>query len=942
MGGLRARVQPYIVAAAVVVPLILFAGVLRSILDLRASLEQAHSIYDVDIKGLSVEGELQYQIQESRRRFLQVLVEAGDAERQLAEIRQVREADLRVSLLTGEALVLKVNPATVREFAGKWDHYLIIRDDMIALALQDRIPEALEMEKARGVGAFERAAESLRGAKSGLDDSSARKVEVVWNALRRALLVASWMLGITFIFLGCVLAAEFRRRRTLSRLRIAENAARESKERLELAQRAARIGVWEWDPVAGRATCSPRQFGLPDNGNEKITLDAGQLRALVHPDDHDGVFGELADAAARGGEYETEFRVRWPDETEHWLAVKGQIVRDPATGSGQLLGASIDITTLKLAEETLRESEQRFRNAFHEAAVGMVILDPEGRFLSVNKGMTEITQYSAEELRGRPVVFLLDDEQKDESASALARVVRGEIASYRAERRCTRKDGVAIWMRSSVSMMKPGGGPGYIVALCEDITDQKQAREKLRHQALHDPLTGLPNRRHFEQSLNTAIEEATRGASEVALLFLDLDGFKLVNDTFGHPAGDLLLKHVALRVQSLVGGTDLLARVGGDEFTVVLSGLDGPEIPRRGAENLLEAFKEPFSIHGNEISIGASVGISRFPHDGRTTSALLQSADAAMYSAKYSGNNRYQFFTSRMKEDAHERLLIESCLRRALDLNEISVQFQPQYELASNRLVRFEALCRWNSEELGQVPPQKFIPIAEETGTIVPIGLHVLREACGRAVEWQSAQAQIQVAVNVSAVQFSRADFVDSVIEVLRETGLSARLLDLELTESSFVRDKDDSIRKMNALRRYGVRISIDDFGTGYSSLSYLQSMPVDALKVDRSFTAKIASSPTAVSMVRAVIAMARALGLRVVTEGVENADQVDILRHLGCDEVQGFLYGRPEGHQASMERVWREASSALPLAALGSAVAPAEWTRPNPSPVPSPVAIAP
>jgi EAL domain-containing protein (putative c-di-GMP-specific phosphodiesterase class I) len=303
-----------------------------------------------------------------------------------------------------------------------------------------------------------------------------------------------------------------------------------------------------------------------------------------------------------------------------------------------------------------------------------------------------------------------------------------------------------------------------------------------------------------------------------------------------------------------------------------------------------------------------------------------------MYSAKYNGSNRYQFFTSQMKEDAHERLIVESCLRRALEQNEISVQFQPQYELAGNRLVRFEALCRWKSAELGSVPPQRFIPIAEETGTIVPIGLHVLREACAQAVEWQAARTPIQVAVNVSAVQFSRADFVDSVVEVLRETGLNPGLLDLELTESSFVRDKDDSVRKMNALRRYGVRISIDDFGTGYSSLSYLQSMPVDALKVDRSFTAKIASSPTAVSMVRAVIAMARALGLRVVTEGVENLDQADILRHLGCDEVQGFLYGRPEDHQASMERVWREASSALPLAALGSAVAPAEWRQSVPS----------
>lgn len=924
MGGFRARIKPYLLATAVVAPLILFAGVLRSILDLRASLEKAHSIYDVDIKGLSVEGELQYQIQESRRRFLQVLVETGDSPRELDEIQQLRRADLQVSLLTGRALVLRVNPETIESFAGKWDQYLTIRDDMIALALQNRLREALETERTRGVAAFEAAAECLRGARSGQDFSSAQKVEIVWNALRRALLVASWLLGITFVFLAGLMSAEFRRRRTLSRLKVAENLAIESKERLELAQRAARIGVWEWDPESGMVTCSPRQFGLPGDGTEERRLTAKQLQAAVHPDDFARVLSDLNDAVGKGGEYETEFRVRWPDGAEHWLAVKGLQITDPASGSPRLLGASIDITTLKLAEETLRESEERFRNAFHEAAVGMVILDLEGRVLSANRGMTEIMHYAAEELRGRHVTLVLGEDRQGEIAHIVARVVSGEIGSWRAERRCFRKDGISIWMRSSISMMKPG----YIVVLCEDITDQKQAREKLRYQAMHDPLTGLPNRRHFEQALNAAIEGAARDASEVALLFLDLDGFKLVNDTFGHPAGDLLLKHVAHRVQTRLGGMDLLARVGGDEFTVVLSGLDGAEVPRRRAESLLDAFNEPFLIGGNEISIGASVGISRFPVDGRTTSALLQSADAAMYSAKYSGNNRYQFFSSRMKEDAHERLLIESCLRRALDSGEVSLQFQPEYELATNRLVRFEALCRWNSSELGSIPPHKFIPIAEETGLIVPIGLYVLREACTRAVEWQAAGRDIQVAVNVSAVQFGRADFVDTVVEVLRETGLSARLLDLELTESSFVRDRDDSIRKMNALRRYGVRISIDDFGTGYSSLSYLQNMPVDALKVDRTFTARIASSQTAVSMVRAIIAMARALGLRVVTEGVENLDQVEILRHLGCDEVQGFLYGRPEDHHAAAERVWREATSTLPLAALGSVVSPAEWPQ--------------
>jgi predicted signal transduction protein with EAL and GGDEF domain len=347
--------------------------------------------------------------------------------------------------------------------------------------------------------------------------------------------------------------------------------------------------------------------------------------------------------------------------------------------------------------------------------------------------------------------------------------------------------------------------------------------------------------------------------------------------------------------------------MGGDEFSIVLTGLDGPQFPACVAQRLLKAFTLPFPIDGREISIGASIGISRYPLDGDDSSALLQSADTAMYSAKRSGAGRYQFFTPQMKQDAHQRLMIESRLQRALDNHELSVQFQPQYELAGNRLVRFEALCRWFNPELGQVPPDRFIPVAEKTGLIVEIGKYVLGEACRQALLWQKGQLPVQVAVNVSAVQFARADFVNSIVDVLHETGLKPALLELELTESSLIQDREDAVRKMHLLGMLGVRMSIDDFGTGYSSLSYLQNMPVDALKVDRSFAAKLGSSQATLSMVRAMIAMARALGIRVVMEGVENSAQVEILRQLGCDEVQGYYYGRPEDAQASVERIARE-----------------------------------
>jgi diguanylate cyclase (GGDEF)-like protein/PAS domain S-box-containing protein len=562
--------------------------------------------------------------------------------------------------------------------------------------------------------------------------------------------------------------------------------------------------------------------------------------------------------------------------------------------------------------EAVRESELRFRKAFQEAAVGMVILDVGGCIQSVNRGFADIMLYSAAELMGKPLALLVADEHQAEIIRDRRLLIGGTVRNYRAERRFIRKDGVSVWVRTSVSLLQVDARQ-HTIALVEDISEQKQARETLSTQAMHDPLTGLPNRRQFEEALDIALALAKSDASknvvtqrggEVALLYVDLDGFKLVNDTMGHRSGDLLLREVAWRIRECLDDSALLARVGGDEFTIVLTGLDGTEVPARVAKRLLQSFNSPFRIGGQEIGIGASVGISRYPVDGNDSSALLQSADTAMYCAKRSGNNRYRFYTSQMSQDAHRRLMLESKLRRALDNREVSVAFQPQYELAGNKLVGFEALCRWFNPELGQVSPERFIPVAEETGLIVAIGEYVLRDACSQALKWQSGPEPVRVAVNVSAVQFARADFVNSIVDILRETGLRPALLELELTESTLIRDRDDGIRKMQRLKNLGVHISIDDFGTGYSSLSYLQNMPLDALKIDRSFTMKLGASPKVMSMVRAIIAMARALDLRVVTEGVENSAQVAILRHLGCDDIQGYYCGRPEGAEASVARV--------------------------------------
>src|ERR1019366_519018 len=394
-----------------------------------------------------------------------------------------------------------------------------------------------------------------------------------------------------------------------------------------------------------------------------------------------------------------------------------------------------------------------------------------------------------------------------------ALLLSGKVRSYRSERKVIRADGALVWCRVSVSLLQ-WKGELHTIALIEDITGQKRAREELARLALHDPLTGLPNRRHFEKSLEEAILEASVNPHEVALVYVDIDDFKFVNDTMGHRAGDLLLQEVARRITGCMEFADLLcdsalsqssaARVGGDEFVITLKGLDGPGVPARVAERLLLTFDAPVEIDGHQIPIGASIGISRYPLDGQDAVTLLQTADAAMYSAKRSGKHRYGFFSAQMRLDAHQRLAVESRLRRALEHREISVSFQPQYELDTNRLVRFEALCRWFNPELGNITPDRFIPIVEKTGMTIAIGSFVLRESCRQALQWQSA-GPVQIAVNVSAVQFARADFVESITSVLCETGLQPSLLELELTESTLLQDRDDAIRKMNTLRQYGV-----------------------------------------------------------------------------------------------------------------------------------------
>jgi diguanylate cyclase (GGDEF)-like protein len=376
---------------------------------------------------------------------------------------------------------------------------------------------------------------------------------------------------------------------------------------------------------------------------------------------------------------------------------------------------------------------------------------------------------------------------------------------------------------------------------------------------------------------------------------VDLDGFKFVNDTLGHEAGDALLQQVAQRLTACVRRGDLLARMGGDEFMMVVNGVIDDQVAMNVAERLRSALRSPFFVAHHELVITASMGISIYPKDGADVSALRRNADAAMYEAKQAGKDRIHFYTPALGAAFQARLEMETDLRRALDREELCLHYQPIWTVANNRQTAYEALARWPHPSLGWVPPNQFIHVAEETGLIIRLGEWVLREACRQCRWWQDhGKPLIRVAVNVSPLQFARTDFVETVLGVLSDTGLTGDLLDLELTESMVMRDIDSAIQKMDKLRQAGIRISVDDFGTGYSSLGYLPKLPLDILKIDRCFVAQIGENDAAVPLIHGMISLAHSIGKRVIVEGVETAGQLEILRNLNCDEVQGFLLGRP------------------------------------------------
>ncbi len=470
------------------------------------------------------------------------------------------------------------------------------------------------------------------------------------------------------------------------------------------------------------------------------------------------------------------------------------------------------------------------------------------------------------------------------------------------------KDGTLFWNELYIApVLNEAGHIANFIGVQKDITERKILEEQLAHQAFHDPLTDLPNRSLFLDRLSHALKRSKRRGDKVAVLFMDLDNFKVTNDSLGHEVGDDLLIEVAGRLSGCLRPTDTAARLGGDEFVILLEDIEDTNEANRVAKRIAETLRLPLYIEGHELLVTTSIGIAFGGSDENLPGSLLRNADLAMYRAKEAGKNSQAMFESGMNVRALERLQLEEDLRRALEREEFRVYYQPEVSLEDGRIMGFEALVRWEHPERGLVSPQEFIPVAEETGLIVPLGQWVLEEACRQAREWQErytgfADPSPAISVNLSARQFKQPGLADSIAEVLRKNGLEPRCLILEITESMMVTDVDSAIITLRELRELGVKIAIDDFGTGYSSLAYLKRFPVDYLKIDRSFVDGLGRDPTDKGLVSAAITLAHYLGLEAVAEGVETAEQLEHLRELGCKLAQGYYFWKPSPGETASE----------------------------------------
>jgi PAS domain S-box-containing protein/diguanylate cyclase (GGDEF)-like protein len=754
----------------------------------RNDLRLLNELKTTDVEGFSLESQLQFKIQESRRGFLRALLARQTRSDPGEEIRVMLDADKSVAQTEDRIRSLRAVPAESQQrLHASWQHYLAVRNQMLDTALRTDASALPHMDADVGKSEFVPVVQAVQNAQSSFQTAASEHVRKVTAALNLAL----WELVVVLVLKTVLLS----------------------------------LLIW-MDWRRGRVVC---QF-------EQTSKD-------------------------------------------------------------------------------LKASEDRFRQAYESASVGMGVFALDGTVLSANRMAAKILGLELNELIGMKVNEFMAPEFQADHLRRLASLPGSPESSYQTERRVLRKDGTAAWVRNSVTLLRPEGQEPHYFSISEEITLQKEANGRLSFLANFDPVTNLPNRHSFENLLVASLQPEGESAGTLALLYVEIDSFDFLKGTFGRTVADEVLTELGASLTAFCQPGETVGRLDDHVFGFLIPAQQEAEVLQRATE-LKNIFHQASGSGKHRIPLSASIGIacvvpdsdskrSGSPRRGRDEAeTLLKYARAAMLEARSRGGDSIYLADPDLQHRAAQRHQIESALLQGLREDEFRVVFQPQFQVASGKLVRFEALCRWTSKELGPIPPDRFIPIAEQTGFISEIGRRILHDALRQAKVWTDSGRSIGVAVNISPMQFMRPDFTQAVVEALSVSSFPPALLELEITEGIFIRDLNVAVSRIRELQRLGLSIALDDFGTGYSSLSYLQRMPIDAVKLDRSFVSDLTTDPATVSMVRSVLSMADALNLRVVTEGVETEEQLEILRSLGCDEAQGYLLGRPESADMALRRV--------------------------------------
>ncbi len=686
------------------------------------------------------------------------------------------------------------------------------------------------------------------------------------------------------------------------RKRVAE-ALQQSEAELQIALDAGQLGDWQWDLAKNELVWSARCkaiFGLPPDAEMSPEI----FQNLVHPDDRAEVSKIMDETVETGKDYETVKRHTMPDGTIRWTIGRGRLIYNENGEPTVMAGITMDITERVLAEQAqheaeyaLLESDERFRQMAESVEEVFWLTDvSKKKMLYVSPAYETIWGGACEDLYADPLQWF-EAVHPDDKPGVWDEVIKSQTTgNFNIEYRIIRPDGTERMIHDRAFPIYDSSGKLYrISGVAQDITIRKEQDARIQYLAYHDALTSLPNRVLVMNRLEQAIAHAQRQNKMLAVLFVDLDHFKTINDTLGHLAGDTLLQKAGVCLVDILREEDTIGRVGGDEFLILLPGLDRPQDAAHVTEKIIESLSVPFKVAGHELHVNASVGISLYPRDAKESETLVKYADTALYLAKEQGRNTFRFFSPELDARVRARLHMENDLRYAIERNELFLHYQPQIEQSSGKFIGAEALLRWQHPIHGLVSPAEFIPIAEETGLIVPIGEWVLREASSQARKWKSlGSSDFQVSINLSRRQLEQKDFAKTVHQILEESRCDPNLIELEITESSAMNEPEEAIIKLQALHDMGIQLAIDDFGTGYSSLTYLKRFPFDRLKIDQSFVSGIPDDADDIAIIQITIMLAHQLRLKVIAEGVETERQREFLQENGCEEMQGYLFGKP------------------------------------------------